>query len=215
MGDPGDQYSERMLMLSQQWREQFGLGEIPFYFVEIAPYHYDNVNADWGARLREQQFKAATIIPNSGLVCTNDCVYPYETTQIHPAQKQKVGERLAFHALNKTYGMKEIICESPSYKDMQVNGDTVFIHLNNEYGAINRFEGIEGFEVAGADKKFYPATAMHFWRPGGGYWDEAIAIISPKVKAPVAVRYCFKNFQLGNLANAGGLPLFPFRTDEW
>ncbi|MBR1548962.1 MAG: 9-O-acetylesterase [Prevotella sp.] len=215
VGDPGDQYSERMLMLSQQWREQFGLGEIPFYFVEIAPYHYDNVNADWGARLREQQFKAATIIPNSGLVCTNDCVYPYETTQIHPAQKQKVGERLAFHALNKTYGMKEIICESPSYKDMQVNGDTVFIHLNNEYGAINRFEGIEGFEVAGADKKFYPATAKHFWRPGGGYWDEAIAIISPKVKAPVAVRYCFKNFQLGNLANAGGLPLFPFRTDEW
>ena len=59
VGDPGNQYSERMKLLVDQWRQQFGLGEIPFYFVEIAPYHYDNVNADNGARLREQQFRAS------------------------------------------------------------------------------------------------------------------------------------------------------------
>ena len=215
VGDPGDQYSERMKLLASQWREQFGLGDIPFYFVEIAPYHYDNKDADWGARLREQQFKASKIIPTSGLVCTNDCVFPYESTQIHPAQKQKVGERLAFLALNKTYGIGSIICTSPSFKEMQVKNDTVYIHLNDECGGISRFEGIEGFEVAGADKKFYPATAQHYWRPGPGAWNEAIIVTSPQVKEPVAVRYCFKNFQLGNLANAGGLPLFPFRTDNW
>ena len=72
VGDPGNQYSERLQLLVQQWREQFGLGEIPFYFVEIAPYHYDNVDGDNGARLREQQYLASTKIPNSGLVCTND-----------------------------------------------------------------------------------------------------------------------------------------------
>jgi sialate O-acetylesterase len=188
---------------------------VPFYFVQIAPFDSGDKQGTWNALLQEQQFKASKIIPNSGLVCTNDCVYPYEGTQIHPAQKQKVGERLAFLALNKTYGQEKIICTSPSYKDMKVKNDTVMIHLNDECGAISRFEGIEGFEVAGADRVFHPAEAKHFWRPGGGYWDECITIVSPEVKQPVAVRYCFRNWQLGNLANAGGLPLFPFRTDNW
>ena len=104
---------------------------------------------------------------------------------------------------------------SPSLKDMKIVGDTVHIHLDNTLGAISRFEDIEGFEVAGADRVFHPAKAEHFWRPGGGYWDETISITSPEVKQPVAVRYCFRNFQVGNLKNAAGLPLFPFRTDEW
>ena len=215
VGDPGDQYSERLALLVRQWREQFGLGEIPFYFVEIAPYHYDNVNGDNGARLREQQYVAAQRIPNSALVCTNDLAYPYEATQIHPAQKRPVGQRLAYLALNQTYGMKNVWCKSPSFKDMKIVDDTIHIHLNDDYGSINRFEGIEGFEVAGADKVFYPAVATHFWQPGGGYWDETIQIVCSEVKEPVAIRYCFKNFQLGNLKNGAGLPLFPFRTDQW
>lgn len=215
VGDPGDQYSQRMKILVEQWRKQFDLGEIPFYFVEIAPYHYDDVNADNGARLREQQYKASQMIPNSGLVCTNDLVYPYEFTQIHPAQKKPVGQRLAFLALNKTYGMKALGCMSASFKDMKITDDHVDIHLNNDLGAISRFEDIQGFEIAGADRVFHPAKAVHFWQPGGGYWDETIRVSSPEVKNPVAIRYCFKNFQIGNLKNAAGLPLFPFRTDNW
>ena len=78
VGDPGDQYSERLKLLVDQWRSQFGLGEIPFYFVQIAPYRYDDDNnALSGALLREQQFKAQQIIPNSSLVCINDLVYPW------------------------------------------------------------------------------------------------------------------------------------------
>ena len=215
VGDPGDQYSQRLKLLVEQWREQFRLGEIPFYFVEIAPYHYDDVNATNSALLREQQFKASKIIPNSGLVCTNDLAYPWETTQIHPAQKKPVGQRLAYLALNQTYGMKTLGCLSPSFRDMRVTGNYIDIHLDNDFGAINRFEDIQGFEVAGEDRVFYPATATHFWQEGGGYWDETIRISSPKVEKPVAVRYCFRNFQLGNLKNAAGLPLFPFRTDNW
>ncbi len=215
VGDPGNQYSDRLKLLVDQWRQQFGLGEIPFYFVQIAPFESGDKQGTWNALLQEQQFRASRIIPNSGLVCTNDAVFPYETTQIHPAQKQKVGERLAFLALNKTYGMKSIICESPSYKDMLIKNDSVLIHLNNECGGISRYIDIEGFEVAGVDRVFHPAKAQHFWQPGGGYWDECIIVKSDKVKEPVAVRYCFRNWLLGNLANQGGLPLFPFRTDDW
>ncbi|MBQ9654519.1 MAG: 9-O-acetylesterase [Prevotella sp.] len=215
VGDPGNQYSERLKLLVEQWRQQFRLGDIPFYFVQIAPYDSGDKQGTWNALLQEQQFRASKIIPNSGLVCTNDCVFPYEGTQIHPAQKQKVGERLALQALNKTYGMTSLICESPSFKDMQVKGDTVMIHLDNECGGISRFEDIVGFEVAGSDRVFHPAKAAHFWQPGGGYWDECIVITSSEVKQPVAVRYCFRNWLLGNLGNQGGLPLFPFRTDNW
>ena len=217
VGDPGDQYSERMKLLVQQWRSQFGLGEIPFYFVQIAPWAYDDgdVNGISGALLREQQWKAAQIIPNSSLVCINDLVYPYEFSQIHPTQKQPVGERLAYTALNRDYGFENVLYKSASYKDMTIKNDTVFIHLQDNYAADAPFEQMEGFEVAGEDKMFHPAQARHFWRPGGGYWDEAIAIVCPKVKKPVAVRYCFKNFQIGNVKNGANLPLFPFRTDNW
>jgi len=208
VGDPGDQYSERLKLLVDQWRSQF-------YFVQIAPFVSGNADGTWNAELQEQQYKASKAIANSGLVCTNDCVLPSEGTQILPAQKQKVGERLAFLALNKTYGMSSIICMSPSFKDMQIKNDTVMIHLNDECGAISRFSDMVGFEVAGADRVFHPARAKHFWQPGGGYWDECIVITSDAVKQPVAVRYCFRNWLLGNVANAGGLPLFPFRSDNW
>ena len=217
VGDPGDQYSERMKLLVQQWRSQFGLGEIPFYFVQIAPWAYDDgdVNGISGALLREQQWKAAQIIPNSSLVCINDLVYPYEFSQIHPTRKQPVGERLAYTALHRDYGFEQVLYKSASFKDMKIKNDTVFIHLQDNYSADAPFEQMEGFEVAGEDKVFHPAQARHFWQPGGGYWDEAITIVCPEVKKPVAVRYCFKNFQIGNVKNGANLPLFPFRTDNW
>ena len=217
IGDPGNQYSERLKLLVEQWRSQFKLGEIPFYFVEIAPYAYDgdDVNGLTGAFLREQQFRASQIIPNSSLVCTNDLVYPYEMTQIHPTQKRQVGERLAWTALNRDYGFEQVLYKSSSYKDMTVRNDTVFIHLQDNYHADAPYEMIRGFEVAGEDRVFHTAEAHHFWRPGGGYWDDAMIIICPEVKNPVAVRYCFRNFLLGNVKNAANLPLFPFRTDNW
>ena len=185
------------------------MGEIPFYFVQIAPYYYDDdVNGVSGALLREQQQRAASLIPNSALVCTNDLVYPWETQQIHPCQKQPVGERLAFIALNKSYGMHTIMCESPSFKELTISNDTCYVRLQNDYDGISRYEDIQGFEVAGADKVFHPAKAYYYWTKG-------IIITCDEVKKPVAVRYCFRNFQLGNVANQAGLPLFPFRTDNW
>jgi sialate O-acetylesterase len=208
VGDPGDQYSQRLKLLVEQWRRDFKLGEIPFYFVQIAPYYNDDVNGDWGPKLREQQWKASKIIPNSDIVCTEDLVYPWETQQIHPSQKRQVGQRLAYIALNHDYGMKSLMCESPEVKDYSFKGDTCFVHLQNDYGAISRYEDIQGFELAGEDKVFHKANAYYYWTKG-------IIITCPEVKKPVAVRYCFRNFQLGNVANAAGLPLFPWRSDNW
>ena len=208
VGDPAGQYTKRLNDLVSQWRRDFKLGDIPFYFVQIAPYFNSDVNGDWGPRLREQQFNASKIIPNSGIVCTDDLVYPYESQQIHPSQKQQVGERLALQALNKTYGMKDIWCESAEFKDMKISNDTCYVNLKNDYNGISRYEDIHGFEVAGADKVFHKANASYYWTKG-------LIVTSPEVKTPVAVRYAFRNWGYGNVKNAALLPLFPFRTDNW
>ena len=189
VGDLAGQYAQRLKILVEQWRRDFKLGEIPFYFVQIAPYYYDNINGDQGARLREQQLQAAKMIPNSDIVCTADLVYPWESQQIHPSQKRQVGQRLAYVALNHSYGMQ-------------------IVHLKNDYGAISRYEDIQGFELAGADKVFHKANAYYHWTKG-------IIITCPEVKHPVAVRYGFRNFLIGNVANAAHLPLFPWRSDNW
>lgn len=209
VGDPAGQYTDRLKLLVEQWRRDFGEGEIPFYFVEIAPYRNDDgMEGESGARLREQQYNATKVIPNSAMVGTNDLVYPYEYSQIHPAQKQQVGQRLAFLALSKTYGKKGFVCESPVFQSMSISNDTVFVQLDYKSDGISRFEDLQGFEVAGEDKVFHKANAYHYWLQG-------IVITCPEVKNPVAVRYCFKNFEIGNVGNLGGLPLIPFRTDDW
>ena len=215
VGAPGNEYSDRLKLLVEQWRRDFGQGELPFYFVQIAPYIYgDGADGTSGALLREQQERAASIIPNSALVCTNDLVEPWEGTQIHPHQKQPVGERLAFLALNRDYGFTGLRCESPVYKSMFIEGDTCYVSLDKTYGGVSRYEGIQGFEVAGADKVFHRAVAGHFWVSGQDRRNETIFVTSPEVKQPKYVRYCFRNFELGNLKNCANLPLMPFRTDK-
>lgn len=214
VGDPAGRYTQRLKDLVEQWRRDFRLGQIPFYFVQIAPYWYGDNKGDWGPKLREQQFNASLQIPNSGLVCTDDLVYDYEREQIHPAQKRQVGRRLALQALNKTYGMKDFWCESPSFKSMTIEADTCYVRLQNLYDAINRYHDIEGFEVAGADKVFHKAKAWHYWKPGNDPRNESIAVTSEEVKQPLYLRYAFRNWGPGNLKNGALLPLFPFRTDK-
>lgn len=203
-------YPRRLAILVDQWRKGYGRSaeEVPFYYVEITPFSYDDPDGTRSAHMREIQFKAMDVVPNSSMVCTNDCMYDWEVNQIHPSQKRKIGERLAYLALNKTYGLKDIICESPRFREMKVSGDTVRVYLDNEFGGLYRSEGLVGFEVAGEDKVFHPAEARRIFK-------ECIEITCPDVPKPVAVRYCFKNFQLGNVANLAGLPLYPFRTDDW
>ena len=208
VGNPQVYYTKLLSALAKQWRSDFGLGDIPFYFVQIAPFAYGDPSGDAAAKLRADQFEASKVISNSGIVCTQDLVYAHEVNQIHPAQKKQVGERLAYLAMSGQYGLTELMSQSPSFKGMTVSGDSCIISLDNLYGSTNLMSGLKGFEVAGTDKVFHPAEAS--WCQGKG-----VIVTCPEVKNPVAVRYCWHNFMLGNVANLAGLPLFPFRTDSW
>lgn len=207
---PGTSYSKMMKALVNQWRTQFNNINLPFYFVEIAPYGgYDDSNPDGetGAILREEQHIAAHEIANCGIVCTNDCVYPFEIAQIHPRQKRKVAVRLAEMALNKTYGHKEYAVEYPEFKNAKVLEDgSILIWFNHLEGGLSRNTDIKGFEVAGSDKIFHEVSIEYNWD------NNCLKLKAKDVKNPKYLRYCFHNFKLGNLANGRGLPVVPFRT---
>ena len=203
-------YAERMTAMVKEWRSLWGQGDLPVYYVEIAPFAYSNdCKGTKSAYLREAQFKAQSMIPNSAMITTNDLVEPYEFSQIHPKNKKDIGDRLAWQALSKTYGYKGIYADSPSYREMEIKGNQILVRFDHAELGLSPWEEITGFEIAGENKVFHPATAKLTNNP------EEIAVSSPKVKKPVAVRYCFRNFQIGNVVNHRNLPLIPFRTDNW
>ncbi len=200
-------YAERLSTMVGVWRDLWGDGELPFYEVELAPWAYGGDGTS-GARMREAQRKAAEIIPNSGIATTNDLAYEYEKDQIHPCQKRQVGERLALLALNRTYGMTELQCEGPVYSDMQIDGDRITVNFRNTaHDGLSPWHDIRGFEVAGEDRVFHPAKAE--------VKGSSVIVSSSEVPTPVAVRYCFRDFQIGNLTGSLGLPAAPFRSDNW
>lgn len=206
----GTEYAQRLANMVKLWRKEIGLGDIPFHYVEIAPYDYDGGQDECGPLLREQQYKAQALIPNSFMISTNDLVEPFELHNIHPRQKRAVGERLCLSALNRVYGMSQICCSGPRYKEMIIEGDTCFIGFDDLQMGICRNYMIEGFEVAGEDRVFYPAEGVWLrWQTNH------VVVRSSKVPHPVAVRYCFHDFQPGTLLGGSELPAFPFRTDNW
>ena len=201
-------YPDRLATMVDLWRTEWALGELPFYYVEIAPFAYGDKDADWGARLREAQFKAQSLIPNSGMITTNDLVEPYEFDNVHPKNKTTVGKRLCYMALANTYGFKGIADRGPAYTSMQVKDGKAYLTFNNAGDGYNRMNGIAGFEIAGDDKVFYPAKAEV------GH-NKEIIVSSDAVATPVAVRYAFRNVLIGNLCNTREQPVYPFRTDSW
>ena len=199
-------YASRLNTMVGLWRKEWGLGELPFYYVEIAPYNYgDNIE---GALLRESQYNAQSIISNSGMVCTNDLVEDYEENNIHPKNKQDIGERLAYMALDRTYGINAVRSRGPEFKSMSVEGNQVVLTFDNVSDGFNRLKDMDGFEVAGDNQVFHKAEAKVCH-------DTKILLFSSEVQHPVAVRYCFENFKIGNVSGTSGLPLVPFRTDNW
>ncbi len=204
-------YAQRLANMVEHWRKELGEGNIPFYQVEIAPYEYDSPEQDGKSPLlREAQWKAAEIIPNSGIVCTNDLVKPYERFNIHPADKATPGKRLAELALNKTYGNTVFPVVSPRYKGHRIKDGAVYVAIDSPSDGICRNYEIEGFEVAGADKVFHPADSVSLdWRTN------EFVVSSKDVPQPVAVRYGWGDFMPGNVHAGNYLPLVPFRTDNW
>lgn len=206
-----DTYAERMADMVSLWRRDLGQGDIPFYYVELAPFaHDDDPDGVRGALLREAQFRAQSLIPNSAMVPTNDLVEPYEVYNVHPRGKDKVGRRLSYAALKLTYGKEVMQYSGPQFKELAVNGNEAVVSFTNIPMGLCRNHSLQGFEVAGEDRVFYPANHV---RVEKRHWQ--VVVSSDKVQHPVAVRYCFRNFQLGNLTGANELPAVPFRTDDW
>lgn len=192
------------------WRAKWNLGELPFYFVEIPGWNYSNPDGNNAAFFRESQHKAAEIIPSCEIVCTSDLVYPFEVDDIHARKKKEIGERLAFMAAEKTYGIKGMPTGYPRYKSMEIIGDKAILYFENAWEGFTPNKELEGFEVAGSDHVFHPAVAR-----------ENPQTLKIEVERPAgvdeikAVRYNFKNFAVGKVFNVLGLPLVPFRTDDW
>ncbi|MDE6348349.1 MAG: sialate O-acetylesterase [Bacteroides sp.] len=208
--DSHSTYADRLATMVKHWREELSLGDIPFYFVEIAPYDYESGDQADGARLREAQFRAQSLIPNSGMVSTNDLAEPFERYNIHPRRKQPVGNRLAYMALNRTYGKKQVCCEGPQYKSWTAKDNEAWVSFDHLDMGICRNYDIRGFEVAGEDRVFHPADKV--WL----HWQtNEMVVSSEKVPHPVAVRYCFRDFQVGTMIGGNELPTVPFRTDDW
>ncbi len=193
----------------EDWRSKWGLGELPFYFVELPGWDYGNPDNNNAAFFRECQHKAAELVPNSGIVCTSDLVYPFEVNDIHARKKKEIGERLAFMAAGKTYGVKGMPADYPTFKTMKVEGDKAILSFNNAWDGFTPNKELEGFEAAGADRVFHPAKAVENPKTLN------IEVTCPEAGTIEAVRYNFKNFAVGKVHNIIGLPLVPFRTDNW
>ena len=191
------------------WREKWGRGDLPFYFVELPGWKYGDGDETAAAYFRECQHKAAEITPNSGIVCTTDLMYPFELEDIHARKKREIGERLAFMAAARTYGLNGVPHTYPTFKSVELKGSTALLRFDNADAGLNPNMNLPGFEVAGEDRVFYPANASEDWNA------RTVTVSSDKVKDIKAVRYCFHNFAIGQLKDMYGMPLVPFRTDDW
>jgi sialate O-acetylesterase len=197
-------YDQLLPAMVKEWRTLWKQGEWPFYYVQIAPYRY-NDKLGPAAPVREAQLKAMNQIPNSGMVVTMDVG---EEKLIHPSDKTTISKRLAYWALSNTYGRKGLAYASPVYQSMKITGDTVTIRFDHAANGLTSFgKELSAFEIAANDQVFYPATAK--------ITGEGIRVYSTQVKGPVAVRYAYKDWVVGDLFNIEGLPVAPFRTDNW
>jgi sialate O-acetylesterase len=210
--DP-EPYKKYMHTLVNSWRSQWLDQEMPFYFVQIAPYAYFQyretpvINANL---IREAQSMAAQEIPHSEIVITSDVG---KCDDIHPPEKEKIANRLANIALAKQYNFKEIAYQSPVYTMMKINNEKIvltfdFGKVSKENRKFNTEKSINSFEIAGKDQMFYPAKAFI-------NNDQTITVYCDKVKNPVAVRYGFEDCLDASLFSLAGLAVSPFRTDNW
>jgi sialate O-acetylesterase len=206
-------YGQLFPTMILSWRYEFARaqdipredGEFPFLFVQLANYfpRRDEPSDSYWAQVREAQ-SGTLEVPRTGMAVAIDVG---EANDIHPKNKQEVGRRLALSALAQVY-FQEMEYSGPLYGGMQVEEDKIRLNFSNSEGLKSKDGGpIKGFAIAGEDQKFVWADAK--------LEGDHVVISSPKVKAPVAVRYGWADNPDCNLVNAAGLPASPFRTDKW
>jgi sialate O-acetylesterase len=205
------EYKDLFKKMVSAWRGLWKQGDFPFYYAQIAPFDYsvfhptEILEKHNSAYLREAQLKASKEIPNSGMAVLMDIG---EEKNIHPVDKEKGGNRLAYLALAKTYGITGFEFESPEFNAMEIKGSTVIASFKNIPNGITSFgKEVTGFEIAGENKVFYPAQTI--------VRSKSVIVSSPRVENPVAIRYLFKDYTQAEIFSVGGLPMSSFRTDNW
>ncbi len=203
------QYQKAFPLLIQDWRNKWGQGAFPFYFVQLSSFNEANGNSNNGstwAELREAQTQTLTL-PNTGMCVTTDIGNPID---IHPTNKQGVGERLAAIALHHLYG-QSIVSSGPKFKSMEIQGNQMvltFDAIGSGLKTSDKYGGVKGFELAGEDHVFHYANAF--------IQENKVIVFTDKVLHPIAVHFGWADDASDcNLYNEEGFPAIPFRTDNW
>lgn len=202
LGD-GMLYAEKMKALVGGWRQIWGEGDFPFYFVQIAPYNYGN-SPQLLPELWEAQAAAAREIPNAGMAVINDIG---NLKDIHPTNKQEVGRRLALLALAKTYGQKERVFSGPVFQSLEIEGGALRVRFAHADGGLVSRDGqpLSGFEIIDAE-------AGGFVKAEAQIDGATVVLSSPEVHHPVAMRFAWNQLAEPNLMNGAGLPAGAFRA---
>ena len=212
-------YAELQQSLIRLWRADWQNPTMPFYITQIAPYYYEGPQYRLNALFIDQQYKAADATPHCDIVSTTDIG---EYGIIHPAKKQPAARRLAWMALTNDYGFEGLPAHSPRFKGFEQKDNKLILSFTNLTHAGNYtvsdpaqqdcfvWTRPKGFEVAGEDRRFYPAQANMPWS------SNIIEVWSDSVPHPVAVRYAYRNWDgEANVMTQTGLPLPSFRSDDW
>jgi sialate O-acetylesterase len=202
------QYREMFPLMIQSWREDWGQGNFPFYWVQLADFMAEQpepINSGW-AELREAQTMTLDRLPNTGQAVIIDLG---EGADIHPRNKLDVARRLARWALARDYD-RDVVCQSPRYESMEKQGGKIVVRLKDVGGGLRTVDKneVEGFAIAGADRNWVWAQARIVDR-------DRVEVSSDVVPDPVAVRYAWADNPVCNLYSTAGLPVTPFRSDDW
>jgi sialate O-acetylesterase len=206
----GLHYADKFAALVANWRAAWSAPELPFYSVQIAPFTYTQFKGklshadDALPKLWEAQ-QRSTAIPHTGLVPIADTVA--DVHNIHPGGKSIVGRRLAALALARTYGRADVAAGGPVFREVEFEGAIARVVFAGVDGDVTTNDGAppNGFEIAGADGAFYPATAS--------IRDHTIEVTAPEVARPAAVRFGWHETARPNLVNRAGWPAFAFRSN--
>lgn len=200
----GGEYQALFRSLIASWRQHFGQGEFPFYWVNLpALKKEDDPTGLTLAVVREAQTRTLAL-PNTGQALAIDCT---ALGPLDPADVQAIGRRLALLAKHRVYGVT-VDDVGPTFLSAQREGNAMrvrFTHAGS--GLVAHDKPVQSLEVSGTDKVFRAAVAR--------IERETLLVSSPEVREPVAVRYAWRNHPEANLYSGAGLPAVPFRSDDW
>jgi sialate O-acetylesterase len=209
-----DQYTRLFPTLIRNWRTDWGQGDFPFLFVQLAPWDknrqrpLDAITAapgdsDW-AELREAQWITTRILPDTGMAVITDLG---DKDDIHPVKKEPVGARLALLARSIAY-RERLVSSGPEFRRLSLSRGRAVLSFNHVGAGLEARGGpLTGFQICGSNREWVWADAE--------IQRSRVIVSSPQVPEPIAVRYGWSDFPVVNLFNRDGLPATPFRTDNF